>query len=167
MILSLFDLQVTLMLPTKFQVNWPFGSGEDAKNRFSRRPPSLVAILDFRLAILAIFDKSPRCFLPSLKSIGPSVQEKKRKIDFQDGTMAACHGGHLGFPITMVLAIFDLYEIPSLIFSENTNKKIKMSSAAIMISALSANMIFSKPYYILPFCIKHSTNNGKNKKCFQ
>ena len=25
----------------------------------------------------------------------PSVQEKKRKIDFQDGP----HGGHLGFPI--------------------------------------------------------------------
>ena len=24
------------MLPTKLQVNWPFGSGEEAKNRFSR-----------------------------------------------------------------------------------------------------------------------------------
>ena len=30
--------------------------------------------------------------------------EKKRKIDFQDG----CHGGHLGFRIGMILAIFDL-----------------------------------------------------------
>ena len=28
----------------------------------------------------------------------------KRKIDFQDG----CHGGHLGFPIGTILAIFDL-----------------------------------------------------------
>ena len=28
MILAIFDLQVTAMLPTKFQVNWPFGSGE-------------------------------------------------------------------------------------------------------------------------------------------
>ena len=27
------------MLPTKFQVNWPFGSGEEAKNRFERWPP--------------------------------------------------------------------------------------------------------------------------------
>ena len=27
------------MLPTKFQVNWPFGSVEEVKNRFSRRPP--------------------------------------------------------------------------------------------------------------------------------
>ena len=35
-ILAIFDLQVTPMLPDKFQVNWPFGSGEEAKNRFSR-----------------------------------------------------------------------------------------------------------------------------------
>ena len=36
MIFAIFDLQVTKMLPTKFRVNWPFGSGEEAKNRFSR-----------------------------------------------------------------------------------------------------------------------------------
>ena len=34
-ILAIFDLQVTAMLPTKFQVYWPFGSSE-VKNRFSR-----------------------------------------------------------------------------------------------------------------------------------
>ena len=55
MILANFDLQVTLMLPSKFGVNWPF-------------------------------------------------EEKKRKIDFQDGG----HGSHLGFPIGTILAIFDL-----------------------------------------------------------
>ena len=38
-ILANFDLQVTLMLPTEFQVNLPFGSREEAKNRFSRWPP--------------------------------------------------------------------------------------------------------------------------------
>ena len=38
-ILAIFDLQVILMLPSKFGVNWPFGSGEKAKNRFSRWPP--------------------------------------------------------------------------------------------------------------------------------
>ena len=38
-ILAIFDLQVTLMLPTKFRVNWLFGLGEEAKNRFSRWPP--------------------------------------------------------------------------------------------------------------------------------
>ena len=47
---------------------------------------------------------SPWCFLASLESTGLSVQEKKRKIDFQDGS----HGGHLGFPIGTILAIFDL-----------------------------------------------------------
>ena len=31
---AIFDLQVTPMLPTKFQVNWPLSSGEEAKNRF-------------------------------------------------------------------------------------------------------------------------------------
>ena len=38
-ILAISDLQVTLMSPTKFQVNWPFGSGVEAKNRFLRWPP--------------------------------------------------------------------------------------------------------------------------------
>ena len=37
-ILAIFDLRVTPMLPTKFRVNWPFGSKEEA------------AILDIRLA---------------------------------------------------------------------------------------------------------------------
>ena len=41
-----------------------------------------------------------------MESIGLSVQEKKRKIDFQDGG----HGGHLGFPIGTFLAIFDLQD---------------------------------------------------------
>ena len=48
-ILAIFDVQVTLMLPTMFQVNWHFGSGAEAKNRFWRWPPYiLAAILDFR-----------------------------------------------------------------------------------------------------------------------
>ena len=35
MILAIFDLQVTRMLPPSFQVNWPFGSGKEAKKIFS------------------------------------------------------------------------------------------------------------------------------------
>ena len=50
------------------------------------------------------------CFLASLESIGLSVQEKKQKIDFQDG----CHGSHLGFLIGTILAIFDLQVTPML-----------------------------------------------------
>ena len=37
MIFVICHLQVAPMLPTNFQVNWPFDSGEEAKNRFSRR----------------------------------------------------------------------------------------------------------------------------------
>ena len=51
-ILSIFDLQVTLMLSTKFKVKKPFNSGEEAKNRFSRWPHHGFMIRK----ILAIFD---------------------------------------------------------------------------------------------------------------
>ena len=37
MIFAVFDLiKVSLMLPAKFRVNWPFSSGNEVKNRFSR-----------------------------------------------------------------------------------------------------------------------------------
>ena len=42
-ILAIFDLQDTPMLPSKFGVNWPFGSGEEEKNRFSRWRPPLIS----------------------------------------------------------------------------------------------------------------------------
>ena len=55
-------------------------------------------------------NKSPWYFLPSLESIGLSAQEMKWKIEFQDGG----HGSHLGFPIGMILAIFNLQFTPVL-----------------------------------------------------
>ena len=54
-ILAIFDLQVTLMLPIKFQVNWPFGSREEAKNRFFRWPPWWPFWFPIRMT-LAIFE---------------------------------------------------------------------------------------------------------------
>ena len=54
--------------------------------------------------------KSLQYFLPSFQSIGLSVQEKRLKIDYQDGS----HGGHLGVPIGMILASFDLQFAPIL-----------------------------------------------------
>ena len=42
MTLTIFDLQVTLIFPTKFQVYWPFGS-EEAKKIFSRCRPSWIS----------------------------------------------------------------------------------------------------------------------------
>ena len=46
---AIFDLQVTPMLPIKFQVNWSFGSGKEAKNKFQDGcHGGMAAILDFR-----------------------------------------------------------------------------------------------------------------------
>ena len=64
--MATFDLQVTLMLPTKFWVNWHLGLGEVAK------------------------------------------------IDFQDGH----HGGHLGFMISTIVAIFDVIHVTPMLPSK-------------------------------------------------
>ena len=38
------------MVPTKFQVKWPFSSGEEAKNRFSRwLSGTILAIFDLQV----------------------------------------------------------------------------------------------------------------------
>ena len=50
--------------------------------------------------------KLSRYFLPRFEQIDFLVREKKRKTDFQD------HGGHIGFSIGMILAIFDLQGAP-------------------------------------------------------
>ena len=55
--------------------------------------------------ILGIFIyKLPPNFTLSFESIGLSVQEKKRIIDFQEGR----RGIYLGFPMGTILASFDL-----------------------------------------------------------
>ena len=65
MILAIFDLQVTPILPSKFGVNWPFGSGEEAKNIIKRWRPSWISDRhDFSFLIY----KSPQCFLASLEN---------------------------------------------------------------------------------------------------
>ena len=80
------------MLPTRFQVNWPFGSGEEEKNRFSRWPPR--GHLWFRIGtILAIFDEQVTPMFPSKFQISWFFVQRKRKIDFKDGR----HRDHLGF----------------------------------------------------------------------
>ena len=72
MILAFFDLQTSSMILTKFQVNWSFGSGEDAKIDFQDGHHGIRTIL-------AIFDLLVASMLPpSFESIGLSVQEKKR-----------------------------------------------------------------------------------------
>ena len=69
---------------------------------------AMAAILDclsnyLRLLLLSFIDKLPRYFLPNFESIGLSVLAKKFQIHFQAGD----GGGHVGFPIGAILAIFD------------------------------------------------------------
>ena len=86
------------MLPTKFQVNRPFGSGKEVKNKFSIwltwRPSWISDRNDFSYFE---FSSHPDALYLSFKSICLSVQETKRKKIF--------NGGNLGFPIRTTLAI--------------------------------------------------------------
>ena len=84
------------MLPTKFQVRWPFGSVEETKNRISR---------------CRYFDLQVTEMLPTeFQANRPFGSGEEAKIDFQDGR----HGSHLGFPNGTVLAIFELQATPML-----------------------------------------------------
>ena len=109
-ILALFYLQVTPMLPTKFGVSWSFGSGEEGKTKFLRWQPWWPSWIsnqnDFSYFDLLV----TRCFLSSFKTTVPMFQEKKQKIDFQDGS----HGGQLAFPTGTILAISYLQVTPML-----------------------------------------------------
>ena len=65
-ILAIFALQVISTILTKFQANWPFGSGEEAKNRFPRWPQRHGGHLGFPIGtILAIFDLPVTSLLPT------------------------------------------------------------------------------------------------------
>ena len=64
-ILANFDLQGTPMLPTMFSVKWPFGSGEEAKNRFSELGFPIRMILNiFYLQFTPIFPTKFRVIWP-------------------------------------------------------------------------------------------------------
>ena len=109
MILAIFYLHHP---DASYQVSsqWPFGSGDEAKNIFQDGRCS--GHFGFPIGpILPIFDlQVTECFLPSFKSIGLLVQENDREIDFQDGR----HGNHPGFPNGTILAVFDLQVMPML-----------------------------------------------------
>ena len=99
------------MLPTKFKVNKPFDSGEEAKNRFSRWPPWKTSwISDQKGFSYFLLISQPDASYQVSSHLAFAILEKKQKIDFQDGR----HGGHLGFPTGTILAIFDLQVIPML-----------------------------------------------------
>ena len=83
--------------------------------------------------------KIPQCFLQNVKSIGLSVQEKKRKIDFQDGD----HGGHLGFPIGTSFALYDLHPTASYGSQSIRTQVNSYSSQLVLILVNSYSSIWS------------------------
>ena len=72
-----------MILPTKFRVSLPFGSGDEGQNRFNPIFP-----IKFRVD-------------------WPFGSKDKRQIDFKNGR----RGGQLGFPIGMILPIFYLIDL--------------------------------------------------------
>ena len=97
-ILAVFYLQVTPMLPTKFQVNWPFSSGEEAKKKIFKRA-TMVAILDFwsKQFYLFLIYKSPWCILLSFESIGPGCMRSRllqQIVDAALGTLTNHNCSH-------------------------------------------------------------------------
>ena len=59
-------------------------------------------------AMVAILDFWSEWFSYFLFTSQPDVQAKKQKSIFKMAASAAICGGHLGFPIGMILAMFDL-----------------------------------------------------------
>ena len=81
-ILAIFDLRVTPMLPIKFQVNWPFGSGEEVNN-FSRWLPWRPSwISDWHDFIYFWSTTHPNVSYQVWSQLASSVQEKKLNIDW-------------------------------------------------------------------------------------
>ena len=97
------------MLPTKSQVNWPFGSREEARTK-DFQIGHLIGHLGFPIwTILAIFNLRVDLMLPvKLQVNWPFGSGEEGKVDFQDGS----HVGRLGFPIGTILAIVYIYKSP-------------------------------------------------------
>ena len=98
MILATVNLQVTSILPMKFESI----ALSVQEKKFKTAMAAIWDFLSQRFELFFIY-KSPRCFLPGVELIGLSDQKGKGKIDFQDGR-------HLGFPIGTILAIFYIYK---------------------------------------------------------
>ena len=84
-------------------MSWSFITEEEGQNKFSRWQSSYISNLNdfsFFFFFFLIY-KLPLYYQPSFKPIGLLILLSK--IEFQDGS----HDGHLGFPIGVILAIFD------------------------------------------------------------
>ena len=88
------------------QVNWPFGSGEDAKIRFSRWQLSWITDRNCFSSFLST--SHPDASDQFLSQLAFRIRSTSKNNDFQDGD----HGSQLGFSIGTNLPKFDLQVIP-------------------------------------------------------
>ena len=116
-ILTIFNLQVSLMLSTKFQVNCLSSSGEErnidfqeAKYRLSIFPKGMILTI-FDLQVTVMF---PAKFQDS-RTFGLGEEAKNRFS--RPSLISDWNGGHFEFPIGTILAIFDL-QVTSMLPSE-------------------------------------------------
>ena len=100
-ILAIFELQVTPMLPTKFQVNWPFGSGEEAKIIFSRWPPALISNHKKFSYFWSTCTSHPDASYQVSSQLAFQFWRRSEKQIFQHGR----HWRLLGFLIRIILAV--------------------------------------------------------------
>ena len=78
--LAIFDLPVTPMLPIQFRVKCPFGSGEEAKNRFSRWPPWRPSRISYRNDFSYFrFISHPDAFYQVLSQLAIRFRRKSEK----------------------------------------------------------------------------------------
>ena len=94
------------MLPNKFWVNWPFGSGEKEKNRLSRWRPCWLSWISDEKNFSYIWSTSHSEAYYQVSRQMAFRFRRSKIIDFHG------HCGHLGFRIRMILAIFDLQVTP-------------------------------------------------------
>ena len=115
------------MLPTKFQVNWLFGLGEEAKKRFSRWPPWWPSWISDQQDFSYFWSTNhPDTSYQVWSQLAFRLRKWSEKQDFQDGG----HGRHLGFPIRTILAIFDLKVTLMLSTKFRVNKHLGLGEEA-------------------------------------
>ena len=102
-LLAFFDLQVTPMLPAKFRINWPFGSGEEMKNGFSRKPPWRPSWIS---------DRNDFSHPDASYQVSSQLAFWFRRRSEISRFSRCRHGGHLRFLIRTIKALFDLQVTP-------------------------------------------------------
>ena len=92
------------------QDNWTFFSGEEAKNRFSRWLLLRPSWISHQNSFSYFLSRSHPDASYQVSSQLAFSFRRRSETDFQDGS----HGGHLEFPMGMILAIFALQDYPML-----------------------------------------------------